>query len=187
MALDVAIGCSLCVLLLDLLLKFRMTAFRLSAVIAHRATASKARFRALHVAQLNHAEYAPCLAVLMMALRYLADRREAVQPKQARILSVLSRVGCFGSTLSWCERDVRSLGSGATLRLTDALRGMWLQSGVCGRRHPSGRRCARPPVAVHRGRRVRHVYLASWQSIKTPASSLSLVKCTAGSSHADGT
>ena len=113
MAVDVAIGCSLCVLLLDLLLKFRMTAFRLSALIARRATASKARFRAVHVAQLNHAEYAPCLAVLMMVLRYLADRRGAVQPKQARSLSALSRVGCFSATLSWCDRAVRSLDLGA--------------------------------------------------------------------------
>jgi hypothetical protein len=42
MAVDVAVGCSLCVLLLDLLLKLRMTAFRLSALIARRPTASKA-------------------------------------------------------------------------------------------------------------------------------------------------
>ena len=102
MAVDVAVGCSLCVLLLDLLLKLRMTAFRLSALIARRPTASKAHFQASHVAQLNHAEYAPCLAVLMMAVRYLADRRAAAQPKRPKRLSALSRVGCVSATLSWC-------------------------------------------------------------------------------------
>lgn len=103
MAVDVAVGCSVMVLLLDLVLKLRMTAFRLSALIAHRVTAPKAQFQAMHVAQLNHAEYAPCLAALMVALRYLTDSAVARRTNQTRKLSPLSRVGCLSTTLSWCE------------------------------------------------------------------------------------
>ena len=56
MPIDTAISCSLCVLLLDLLLKFRMTTFRLSALIVGRATSSKELFNATHIAQLNHSD-----------------------------------------------------------------------------------------------------------------------------------
>ena len=94
---DAAVSCSLAVLLLDLLLKFRMTTFRLGGMILGRTTASAALFSSTSFAQINHAEYAPSLAVLMMALRYVADQRDSTKK-----LSRFGKVGCYGSALSWC-------------------------------------------------------------------------------------
>ena len=104
MPIDTAISCSLCVLLLDLLLKFRMTTFRLSALIVGRATltSSKELFNATHIAQLNHSEYSGQLAALMLLLRYLVDRCAQPRLGEGGTLSALGRGGCLGSTVSWC-------------------------------------------------------------------------------------
>ena len=47
MAVDAAVGCSLAVLLIDLILKFRMTSFRLAGMLLGRATAAPAHFQVL--------------------------------------------------------------------------------------------------------------------------------------------
>ena len=93
--LDAAAGCGLGVLALDLLLKLRMTSFRLGAMFAGRATASPEHFKATSLAQLNHSEYAPGMALLMLFIHF-SNRRTEPEGR----LTGLGRASCWGALAS---------------------------------------------------------------------------------------